>query len=87
MPRLSKNKKNEQFYKVALHELAIPKDYNIAKQDLVFMRDAKGGNPFNEEKMVQVSKLFEKENQFYLVVRDVFLPIATLPTMLCKKLL
>jgi archaemetzincin len=48
--RLSKNNKNAQFYKVALHELGHTQGLQHCKNKTCLMRDAKGGNPFNEEK-------------------------------------
>lgn len=48
--RLSKNKTDEQFYKVALHELGHTQGLPHCKNKTCLMRDAEGGNPLNEEK-------------------------------------
>ncbi|SEG26411.1 archaemetzincin [Halpernia humi] len=46
--RLDK-KNNEQFYKVAIHELGHTEGLNHCPIKTCFMRDAEGGNPTNEE--------------------------------------
>lgn len=48
--RLSKKNKTEQFYKVALHELGHTEGLSHCKVKTCLMRDAEGGNPFNDEK-------------------------------------
>ena len=47
--RLNK-KNNEQFYKVAIHELGHTEGLNHCPEKSCFMRDAEGGNPTDEEK-------------------------------------
>jgi archaemetzincin len=48
--RLKKNNKNEQFYKVALHELGHTQGLYHCEDKTCLMRDAEGGNPLDEEK-------------------------------------
>lgn len=48
--RLSRKNKNEQFYKLVLHELGHTEGLPHCNVKTCLMRDAKGGNPFNEEK-------------------------------------
>jgi archaemetzincin len=48
--RLTKNKLNEQFYKVVLHELGHTQGLPHCQIKSCFMRDAEGGNPLDEEK-------------------------------------
>jgi len=48
--RLSHKNKNEQFYKLVLHELGHTEGLPHCKMKTCLMRDAEGGNPFNEEK-------------------------------------
>lgn len=48
--RLKKNNKNEQFYKVALHELGHTQGLTHCNDKTCLMRDAEGGNPLDEEK-------------------------------------
>ncbi|MDR7210650.1 zinc-dependent metalloprotease family protein [Flavobacterium piscis] len=48
--RLSTKNKNEQFYKLVSHELGHTAGLSHCKTEVCLMRDAKGGNPFNQEK-------------------------------------
>lgn len=48
--RLSKKNTQEQFYKVAIHELGHTQGLPHCKDKTCLMRDAEGGNPLNEEK-------------------------------------
>lgn len=48
--RLSKTNQQEQFYKVAIHELGHTQGLPHCEANTCFMRDAEGGNPLNEEK-------------------------------------
>jgi len=48
--RLSKANQQEQFYKVAIHELGHTQGLPHCEEKTCFMRDAEGGNPLNEEK-------------------------------------
>ena len=48
--RLSAKNKNEQFYKLVLHELGHTAGLPHCKIKTCLMRDAKGRNPFDEEK-------------------------------------
>ncbi|MDQ6531563.1 zinc-dependent metalloprotease family protein [Flavobacterium sp. LHD-85] len=48
--RLSKKHRNNQFYKLILHELGHTAGLPHCKIKTCLMRDAKGGNPLNEEK-------------------------------------
>lgn len=48
--RLSVNNKNQQFYKLVLHELGHTAGLPHCAVKTCLMRDAKGGNPLNEEK-------------------------------------
>ena len=48
--RLSENKRKQQFFKVAIHELGHTEGLAHCPEKTCFMRDAKGGNPINEEK-------------------------------------
>lgn len=48
--RLKKNNKNEQFYKVALHELGHTQGLTHCSDKTCLMRDAEGGNPLDDEK-------------------------------------
>jgi len=48
--RLSNKNKNEQFYKLVLHELGHTAGLLHCKTKTCLMRDAKGGNPFDQEK-------------------------------------
>lgn len=48
--RLKKNNKNEQFYKVALHELGHTQGLHHCSDKTCLMRDAEGRNPLDEEK-------------------------------------
>jgi len=47
--RLSKAKASSQFYKIALHELGHTQGLPHCKNKTCFMRDAEGGNHFDEE--------------------------------------
>ncbi len=47
--RLKKNKKNEQHFKVAIHELGHTQGLPHCPEKTCFMRDAEGGNPTDEE--------------------------------------
>ncbi len=44
-----KNKKEDQFYKVILHELGHTEGLPHCKEKTCFIRDAEGGNPLDEE--------------------------------------
>ena len=48
--RLSNKNKNEQFYKLVLHELGHTAGLPHCETKTCLMRDAKGGNPFDQEK-------------------------------------
>lgn len=48
--RLSSKNKNEQFYKLVLHELGHTEGLPHCKEKTCLMRDAEGGNPFDQEK-------------------------------------
>ncbi|MDI9857899.1 matrixin family metalloprotease [Flectobacillus roseus] len=48
--RLEKNTRQEQLFKVAIHELGHTQGLPHCKQKHCFMRDAEGKNPTNEEK-------------------------------------
>lgn len=48
--RLSKTETNEQFFKVAIHELGHTAGLPHCEEKTCFMRDAEGHNPTNEEK-------------------------------------
>jgi archaemetzincin len=48
--RLSKEEKNSQLFKVAVHELGHTQGLSQCSVSTCFMRDAEGGNYFNEEK-------------------------------------
>ncbi|MEN2413810.1 Zn-dependent protease [Flavobacterium mesophilum] len=48
--RLSPKNKNEQFYKLVLHELGHTEGLPHCKIKTCLMRDAKGRNPFDQEK-------------------------------------
>ena len=48
--RLKRNKVPDQFYKVAIHELGHTQGLPHCPDTTCFMRDAKGGNPIDEEK-------------------------------------
>ncbi|KAF2328908.1 Zn-dependent protease [Flavobacterium ginsenosidimutans] len=48
--RLSRKNKNEQFYKLVLHELGHTEGLPHCKIQTCLMRDAEGRNPFNQEK-------------------------------------
>ena len=48
--RLNTKNKNEQFYKVAIHELGHTQGLKHCPDKTCFMRDAEGKNPTNEEK-------------------------------------
>lgn len=48
--RLSKENSNEQFFKVAIHELGHTQGLKHCPEKTCFMRDAEGKNPTNEEK-------------------------------------
>lgn len=48
--RLSPKNKNEQFYKLVLHELGHTEGLPHCKEKTCLMRDAEGGNPFDKEK-------------------------------------
>jgi archaemetzincin len=47
--RLSKENSDEQFYKIAIHELGHTQGLPHCPQKMCFMRDAEGKNPTNEE--------------------------------------
>jgi len=47
--RLSKKNIDDQFYKVAIHEIGHSFGLKHCSKNLCFMRDAKGSNPLNEE--------------------------------------
>jgi len=48
--RLNSENKNEQFFKIAIHELGHTQSLPHCKVKTCFMRDAEGKNPTNEEK-------------------------------------
>lgn len=48
--RLAKSNREEQFYKVAVHELGHTQGLPHCDEHSCLMRDAEGGNPLNEEK-------------------------------------
>ena len=48
--RLSKKNKDEQLFKVAIHELGHTQGLPHCPEKFCFMRDAEGGNPTDEEK-------------------------------------
>lgn len=48
--RLSKNNSDEQFFKIAIHELGHTQGLKHCPEKTCFMRDAEGKNPTNEEK-------------------------------------
>ena len=48
--RLSPKDRDNQFYKVAMHELGHTQGLAHCKDTTCFMRDAEGGNPLNSEK-------------------------------------
>lgn len=48
--RLRNGNKNEQFFKVAIHELGHTQGLPHCREKTCFMRDAEGGNPTDEEK-------------------------------------
>ena len=48
--RLNPKNKNEQFYKIAIHELGHTQGLKHCPDKTCFMRDAEGKNPTNEEK-------------------------------------
>ena len=48
--RLNPKNKNEQFYKIAIHELGNTQGLKHCPDKTCFMRDAEGKNPTNEEK-------------------------------------
>ena len=47
--RLSKESTDEQFYKIAIHELGHTQGLPHCPEKMCFMRDAEGKNPTNEE--------------------------------------
>ncbi|WP_428137848.1 matrixin family metalloprotease [Chryseobacterium jejuense] len=47
--RLNKENSNEQFYKIAIHELGHTQGLPHCPEKMCFMRDAEGKNPTNEE--------------------------------------
>jgi len=47
--RLSKENREEQFYKIAIHELGHTQGLPHCPEKMCFMRDAEGKNPTNEE--------------------------------------
>lgn len=47
--RLSREKSDEQFYKIAIHELGHTQGLPHCPEKMCFMRDAEGKNPTNEE--------------------------------------
>ncbi|WP_431611107.1 Zn-dependent protease [Chryseobacterium sp. 'Rf worker isolate 10'] len=47
--RLSKENQDEQFYKIAIHELGHTQGLPHCPEKMCFMRDAEGKNPTNEE--------------------------------------
>lgn len=47
--RLSKENRDEQFYKIAIHELGHTQGLPHCPEKMCFMRDAEGKNPTNEE--------------------------------------
>ncbi|WP_228422159.1 Zn-dependent protease [Chryseobacterium aurantiacum] len=49
MFRLSKENMDEQFYKIAIHELGHTQGLPHCPEKMCFMRDAEGKNPTNEE--------------------------------------
>ncbi|AZA80204.1 Zn-dependent protease [Chryseobacterium sp. G0186] len=49
MFRLSKENSDEQFYKIAIHELGHTQGLPHCPEKMCFMRDAEGKNPTNEE--------------------------------------
>lgn len=49
MFRLSKENTDEQFYKIAIHELGHTQGLPHCPEKMCFMRDAEGKNPTNEE--------------------------------------
>jgi len=48
--RLNKNNTDEQFFKIAIHELGHTQGLKHCPEKTCFMRDAEGGNPTDEEK-------------------------------------
>jgi archaemetzincin len=48
--RLNKNRIREQMFKVVIHELGHTQGIDHCPNKMCFMRDAKGGNPTDEEK-------------------------------------
>ena len=48
--RLTKNNKNEELFKVSIHELGHTQSLDHCPVKTCFMRDAEGGNPTGEEK-------------------------------------
>lgn len=62
--RLKKNNKNEQFYKVALHELGHTQGLTHCANKTCLMRDAEGGNPLDAEKgfCLSCKKLLKAQN-------------------------
>ncbi|MGG5208485.1 matrixin family metalloprotease [Chryseobacterium sp. MIQD13] len=47
--RLNKNNTDEQFFKIAIHELGHTQGLKHCPEKTCFMRDAEGGNPTDEE--------------------------------------
>ncbi|KAF2079150.1 zinc-dependent metalloprotease family protein [Flavobacterium sharifuzzamanii] len=66
--RLSKKHRNSQFYKLVLHELGHTAGLPHCKIKTCLMRDAKGGNPLNEEKdFCENCKSFLKNKGWQLI--------------------
>ncbi|WP_163408382.1 Zn-dependent protease [Flavobacterium ajazii] len=66
--RLSRKNKNEQFYKLVLHELGHTAGLSHCKIKTCLMRDAEGGNPLDEEKsFCRECKSFLKDKGWQLL--------------------
>ncbi|MCI9846259.1 zinc-dependent metalloprotease family protein [Flavobacterium pectinovorum] len=66
--RLSVKNKNEQFYKLVLHELGHTAGLPHCKIKTCLMRDAEGGNPFDQEKsFCRECKSFLKSKGWQLI--------------------
>lgn len=66
--RLSRKNKSEQFYKLVLHELGHTEGLPHCKENTCMMRDAEGGNPFDQEKsFCRKCKSFLKNKGWQLI--------------------
>ncbi|MBE8727028.1 Zn-dependent protease [Flavobacterium hungaricum] len=66
--RLSHKTKNEQFFKLVLHELGHTEGLSHCKVKTCLMRDAEGGNPFDQEKSFCGNcKSFLENKGWYLI--------------------